>query len=349
MRAQLALAKASSWLVATAVMEWMGNGAPVCPGEESNVGQASATRNSNYVHCQQQESQSLQLCDSAMASLCQSQQRCVKASILSGWRLAEAQDQLCSLGVHSSESLEQEQARTSTCPNDLTHTEQEWQRKESMLGGLEPCPVLGASGSWDVFDKSIINVQSQPVSLEKDSCTTFIQKYEQEVRHFGMLRRWDDSQRFLSDTPQLISEETANYLILWCITLQQEGKEALMEQVAHQAVVMQFILEMASNSQEDPRGCFRQFFHKAKEGHDVYQEVFHSELEAFKLRVKDYALKCKENLPNHVEQQRSDPKEFVDSLPLVECSMKHGLWTNSVRRTKEDNTETEDILMMETS
>ena len=41
-------------------------------------------------------------------------------------------------------------------------------------------------------------------------------------------------------------------------------KEALMEQVAHQAVVMQFILEMASNSQQDPRGCFRQFFHKAK-------------------------------------------------------------------------------------
>ena len=37
-----------------------------------------------------------------------------------------------------------------------------------------------------------------------------------------------------------------------------------MEQVAHQAVAMQFILEMASSSQQDPRGCFRQFFHKAK-------------------------------------------------------------------------------------
>lgn len=40
-----------------------------------------------------------------------------------------------------------------------------------------------------------------------------------------------------------------------------------MEQVAHQAVVMQFILEMAANSQQDPRGCFRQFFHKAKVRH----------------------------------------------------------------------------------
>lgn len=39
----------------------------------------------------------------------------------------------------------------------------------------------------------------------------------------GMLRRWDDSQRFLTDMPQLICEETANYLILWCMRLQQEG------------------------------------------------------------------------------------------------------------------------------
>lgn len=120
-----------------------------------------------------------------------------------------------------------------------------------------------------------------------------------------MLRRWDDSQRFLSEHPPLICEETANYLILWSFRLQSEQvslqhfcrikcilqctfqlfgtgfssdtdvmcvmclldalqKEALMEQVAHQAVVMQFILEMAKNAQEDPRGCFRQFFQKAK-------------------------------------------------------------------------------------
>lgn len=301
-----------------------------------------------------QQSQSSPLCDSAMASVCQSQQHRMKASILSGWRLAEAQDQLCSLGVHSSESLEQERARTSTCPSELSHTEQEWQRKESMLGGPEPScsPVLGVSGSWDVFNKSIINVQHRTPAVEnvQRNYDSFVQLYEQEVKHFGMLRRWSDSQRFLSDMPQLICEETANFLILWCVTLQQEGKEALMEQVAHQAVVMQFILEMASNSQQDPRGCFRQFFHKAKEGGHVYQEVFHSELEAFKLRIHDYALKCKENSQNNAERQRSDSKELLDSLPSVaECSMKHGLWTNTVRWTMEENGESEDILMMETS
>lgn len=196
--------------------------------------------------------------------------------------------------------------------------------------------------------------------MDQDKCKTFLQKYDQELRHFGMLRRWDDSQRFLAEMPQLICDETANYLILWCMRLQQEGKEALMEQVAHQAVVMQFILEMASNSQQDPRGCFRQFFHKAKEGQDVYLEVFHTELDAFKHRVKEYALKSRSDTLNNVEQQKSgtncrlDPKEALDSLPPVaEYPMKRcldaGLWTNSGRWTKDDATDTEDIRMMETS
>ncbi|XP_026196114.1 hsp90 co-chaperone Cdc37-like 1 [Anabas testudineus] len=342
-------------------MEWRGTGAPVYPEPESRSDSASTGTGYSGVHTLQQ-SPSSQLCDCAMSSLCQSQQRCVKASIVSSWRLAEAQDQLCSLGVHSSESLEQERARSMACPTELTNTEEEWRRKESMLGGQEPSrsPLPGAVGSWDVFDKSIINVQNQHVEMDQDKCKTFLQKYEQELRHFGMLRRWDDSQRFLADMPQLISEETANYLILWCIRLQQEGKEALMEQVAHQAVVMQFILEMASNSQEDPRGCFRQFFHKAKEGQQVYLEVFYTELEAFKHRVREYSDRCRHNTSNNVEQQNTDtkcrlePKEALDSLPpvaeypMMRC-LEAGLWTSTGSWTKEDTTETDDIRMMETT
>lgn len=41
-------------------------------------------------------------------------------------------------------------------------------------------------------------------------------------------------------------------------------KHALMEQVAHQTIVMQFILELAKSLKVDPRACFRQFFTKIK-------------------------------------------------------------------------------------
>ncbi|CAN9504965.1 unnamed protein product [Ophioblennius macclurei] len=350
-------------------MEWLtGNGAsaPLRPDAEFCNRVPAPSDPSGGVrphpHQQQTPSSSSPFCDCAMASLCQSQQRCVKASIVSSWKLAEVQDQLCSLGVHSSESLEQERARTLACPSELTHTEEEWRRKESMLGGQEPSrsSVLGAVGSWDVFDKSIINVRNQPAEQDQDKCKSFLQKHEQQLRHFGMLRRWDDSQRFLAELPQLICEETANYLILWCMRLQKEGKEALMDQVAHQAVVMQFILEMATNSQQDPRGCFRQFFQKAKEGQDVYLEVFHTELEAFKQRVREYTAKSRSEAQHNVEQQnigtncRAAPKAATESLPLVaeypaKRCIETGLWTNTGWWTKEDTAETDDMRMMETS
>ena len=42
------------------------------------------------------------------------------------------------------------------------------------------------------------------------------------------------------------------------------GTREMRGQIAHQAVVMQFIMEMAKNCNVDPRGCFRLFFQKAK-------------------------------------------------------------------------------------
>ena len=37
-----------------------------------------------------------------------------------------------------------------------------------------------------------------------------------------MLHRWDDSQKYLSDNSHLVCEETANYLVIWCIDLEVE-------------------------------------------------------------------------------------------------------------------------------
>lgn len=37
-----------------------------------------------------------------------------------------------------------------------------------------------------------------------------------------MFRKYEDSERFLMDNTQLACEETANYLVLWCIDLAVE-------------------------------------------------------------------------------------------------------------------------------
>lgn len=86
----------------------------------------------------------------SMASLCLSQQRCVKDSIASQWQLVEAQDQLCGLELHSSESVEQEHARALASSAEISQIEQEWRHKERMLGRS---PTLCPEASRDVFDK----------------------------------------------------------------------------------------------------------------------------------------------------------------------------------------------------
>ncbi|XP_017563633.1 hsp90 co-chaperone Cdc37-like 1 [Pygocentrus nattereri] len=356
-------------------MEWV-----VSPAEE----QSRANDNTNLsAHSQQLHEASAE----SMASLCESQQQCVKASIVSSWQLVEAQDQLCGLELHGSESAEQARARALASSAHLSQSEEEWRRKESMLGGLESrwSPVPGAESGQSGFDKSIISdSQSKGNEPDYDKSLTFVQRHEQHLKHFGMLRRWDDSQRFLAQLPHLICEETANYLILWCFRLHAEKKEALMEQVAHQAVAMQFILEMARNVQQDPRGCFRQFFQKAKAGQEGYLDVFHTELEAFKQRVREYAVKSKLDTPKTPEQHYTpsscclDPKEVLESLPpelkaciqsqdmhilqnvlstmnpqMAEYHIKRcleaGLWTHPGRGPKEEGSETEEFRMMELS
>ncbi|KAK3522203.1 hypothetical protein QTP70_032392 [Hemibagrus guttatus] len=353
-------------------MEWFVNRGPVkLPPEESRCTSVNRER----VHEFSAES---------MASLCERQQRCVKASVVSSWQLVEAEDQLCGLELHGSESVEQARAQALASSAHLSQTEEEWRMKESMLDSRWS-PVLGQETGHSGFDKSIINDPvPRGMDTDYDKSLTFVQRHEEELKHFGMLRRWDDSQHFLAQMPQLICEETANYLILWCFRLYAEEKEALMEQVAHQAVAMQFILEMAHSVQQDPRACFRQFFQKAKAGQEGYLDVFHTELEAFKQRVKEYAVKHRVDTPKAPEQPSSlascrlDPKEVLESLPpelkacvqsqdmhilqnvlstmnpqVAEYHIKRclevGLCSQPGRGFKDEDKETEDQRMMEMS
>lgn len=50
----------------------------------------------------------------------------------------------------------------------------------------------------------------------------FLDKYRQKIKNFGMLRNYEDSKNFLLETTDLVCEDTANYLVVWCIDLEIE-------------------------------------------------------------------------------------------------------------------------------
>lgn len=79
------------------------------------------------------------------------------------------------------------------------------------------------------FTKTIIN--TKPTRPKDENLTEeekeakmkkFIKENEKLLKQFGMLRRYDDSKQFLQEHSQLVCEETANYLVIWCINLEME-------------------------------------------------------------------------------------------------------------------------------
>ncbi|XP_053181909.1 uncharacterized protein LOC128365260 [Scomber japonicus] len=104
----------------------------------------------------------------------------------------------------------------------------------------------------------------------------------------------------------------------------EEKKHGLMEQVAHQAIVMQSILDLARTLKVDPRGCFRQFFSKIKTADKSYQDAFDRELELLKERIRTCAQLRMENAMKELEEEEKqkrlgpgglDPVEVYESLP----------------------------------
>ncbi|XP_040917728.1 hsp90 co-chaperone Cdc37 [Toxotes jaculatrix] len=244
-------------------------------------------------------------------------------------KVSEAQKKVQELTISATDDAKAELSKAQAEEKKLKKEERDWEKRmDDYYREEKKMPWNVDTLSKDGFSKSIVNVK--PESREEteeekeEKHKTFVEKYEKQIKHFGMLRRWDDSQKYLSDNPHLVCEETANYLVIMCIDLEVEEKHALMEQVAHQTIVMQFILELAKSLKVDPRGCFRQFFAKIKTADQQYQEAFNDELESFKERVRGRAkIRIEKAMKEYEEEERQkrlgpgglDPVDVYESLP----------------------------------
>uniref|UniRef100_A0AAZ3PUU9 Hsp90 co-chaperone Cdc37 n=1 Tax=Oncorhynchus tshawytscha TaxID=74940 RepID=A0AAZ3PUU9_ONCTS len=181
--------------------------------------------------------------------------------------------------------------------------------------------------SKEGFSKSMLNIKPEVTEeteeQKEEKHQTFVDKHKKEIKHFG-----EGANFLVIMCIDLEVEEVrgANFLVIMCIDLEVEEKHGLMDQVAHQTIVMQFILELAKSLKIDPRGCFREFFQKIKTADQPYQEAFTDELESFKERVRGRAkIRIQKAMEEYEEEERQnrlgpgglDPVEVYDTLPEV--------------------------------
>lgn len=186
------------------------------------------------------------------------------------------------------------------------------------------------------FAKTIINKPPPRTKYEdmteeerEQHLKKFIQQNKELVKQFGMLRKYDDAKRFLMEHNELVCEDTANYLVLWCIELEIEEKHDLMEHVAHQTICMQYILELSRQLDVDPRNCVSSFFTRIQICEPDYKAQFDSEIAGFKERIRKRAQeKVTAALAEQEEEERKgrlglgglDPVEVFETLPKVTIS-----------------------------
>lgn len=183
------------------------------------------------------------------------------------------------------------------------------------------------------FAKTVINKKPEKENYDNlseeeksEKMKKFVEVNEKLLKQYGMLRKFDDSKRFLSNNNHLVCEDTANYLVIWCLNLEMEGKSELMGHVAHQCICMQFILESAKQLDVDPRACVSTFFSRIQVADAEYKVQFDNEVTAFKERIKARAVvKLEEAAAEAEEEERLarlgpgglDPAEVFETLPVV--------------------------------
>ncbi|CAB1344121.1 unnamed protein product [Coregonus sp. 'balchen'] len=174
--------------------------------------------------------------------------------------------------------------------------------------------------------QSVLNIKPEPTEeteeQKEEKHQTFVEKHEKQIKHFGMLRRWEDSQKYLSDHPYL--------------------KHGLMDQAAHQTIVMQFILELAKSLKIDPRGCFRQFFQKIKAMEEYEEEERQNRLgpggldpvesQTLQMEMK----KCFDDKDISMLQEAISKMDPMEAKVHIKRCIDSGLWVPNANTDNED-------------
>lgn len=77
-----------------------------------------------------------------------------------------------------------------------------------------------------IINKKALNPSYDELSEEEkeERMRSFVKDNKKILEEFGMLRRYEDSRKYLLDHSHLACEATANYLVIWCINLEMEKK-----------------------------------------------------------------------------------------------------------------------------
>lgn len=221
--------------------------------------------------------------------------------------------------------LEREKKKLELEKKKLVEDEQEFQKQLKLM------PWNVDTISKEGWSKTVLN-KTQPredrSKLTEEELEQryrdFVKKNEKLCKEYAMISKFEDCKVFLQQHQDLVCEESSNYLTMWCLNLEIEGKHDLMTYISRQVISLHYILELSKQMNIDPRGCVVAFFSRIQQAEKEYMDAYEDEVRSFQNRIQERAkVKIEEAMKEVEEEERQkrlgpgglDPQEVFESLP----------------------------------
>ena len=84
------------------------------------------------------------------------------------------------------------------------------------------------------------------------------------------LKSYDKAKKYLLDNPVILSSHAVGYMLLLCLDYMMDDQEEMAFRIATQYQLVQFCLDLASSSRQDPRSAVHPLFKRIDQNHDQY-------------------------------------------------------------------------------
>lgn len=235
--------------------------------------------------------------------------------------------------------LKSKQAEIETQQADFTSKEKELAEYEK------------AHPSWNVdnmstdkHNRTLINKSVPKAEGTSMDLSAYFKEHGDEVKAWGMLSKYEESHKYLKDRMYLVCDHLASFLVVWAVDLEVEEKKELMKRVAHQAIVAQYILELAKTLKRDPRSTVDAFFTRIGSAEQQYLDAFQDEYKSLIARVQARAIARLEEAQAEAAAEEAadrekrlgpgglDPLEILEEIP---AKMKEAFQTQNTPMLKE--------------
>lgn len=164
---------------------------------------------------------------------------------------------------------------------------------------------------------------SVPEDLGYEEYLNTHQKTIETFAHMNTVgtKSYEKAKKYLLDNPAVLSTHAVGHMLLICLDYQMADQEEMAFRVATQYQLVQFCLDLASSSRQDPRSAVHPLFQRIDQNHDQYIKGFEDSVRDFVKKVK---LRAEEKRAAGEESPLKLQREAAENRKLAEAAMEAG-------------------------